>query len=101
MIWKDSMAEKTGNVEDIALHEKSGPEPETEIPDREKEKTDQSEIGSLRTAGYFVLFIAAVFAVNAMETGSYRTPWPVAIVTVLIGVGLLGYSWYLQSRSKT
>ena len=95
------MTETIENVDDTALHEKSGPEPETEIPGREKEEANQSEIGNLRAAGYFVMFIAAVFAVNAMETGSYRTPWPVAIVTVLIGVGLLGYSWYLQSRSKT
>jgi len=36
-----------------------------------------------------------------METGSYRTPWPVAIVTLLIGLGLFGYSWHLQSSAKT
>jgi hypothetical protein len=45
-----------------------------------------------------VLFIGAVFVVNAMETGSYRTPWPVAIITTLAGLGLFCYSWYLQSR---
>ncbi len=56
---------------------------------------------SFRAASYFVLFIAAVFVVNAMETGSYRTPLPVAIVTLLIGLGLFGYSWHLQSRAKT
>jgi hypothetical protein len=52
---------------------------------------------SFRAASYFVLFIV----VNAMETGSYRTPWPVAIVTLLIGLGLFGYSWHLQSSAKT
>jgi hypothetical protein len=56
---------------------------------------------SFRAASYFVLFIAGVFVVNAMETGSYRTPWPVAIVTLLIGLGLFGYSWHLQSSAKT
>jgi hypothetical protein len=55
---------------------------------------------NIRQASYVVLFIAAVFVVNAMETGSYRTPWPVAIVTVLIGLGLFGYSLHLQSRAK-
>ena len=46
----------------------------------------------LRNASYFVLFIAAIFVVNAMETGSYRTPWPVAIIVLLVGVGLYVYS---------
>jgi hypothetical protein len=55
---------------------------------------------NIREASYVVLFIAAVFVINAMETGSYRTPWPVAIVTVLIGLGLFGYSLHLQSRAK-
>jgi len=54
--------------------------------------------GNFREASYFVLFIGAVFITNAMETGSYRTPWPVAIVTTLIGVGMFAYSLYLQSR---
>jgi len=53
-----------------------------------------------REASYVLLFIAAVFVVNAMETGSYRTPWPVAIITILAGLGLLGYSWYLRSRAE-
>jgi hypothetical protein len=54
----------------------------------------------LREASYVVLFIAAVFIVNAMETGSYRTPWPVAIITTLAGLGLFGYSRYLLSHKK-
>jgi hypothetical protein len=56
--------------------------------------------GKFREASYVVLFIAAVFVVNAMETGSYRTPWPVAIVTTLAGLGLFGYSWYLRSQAN-
>ena len=55
--------------------------------------------GKFREASYVVLFIAAIFVVNAMETGSYRTPWPVAIVAALAGLGLFGYSWYLQSQT--
>jgi len=53
--------------------------------------------GNLREAAYVVLFIAAVFIINAMETGSYRTPWPVAIVTAIAGFGLLGYSFMKKS----
>ena len=52
-----------------------------------------------REASYVVLFIAAVFIINAMETGSYRTPWPVAIVTALLGLGLFGYSLIKKPRS--
>ena len=54
---------------------------------------------NFREASYFVLFIAAVFVINAMETGSYRTPWPVAIVATLLGFGLLGYSFFRKPRS--
>ena len=61
----------------------------------------QTSPASLRDASYIVLFIAAVFVVNAMETGSYRTPWPVAIITALVGFGLLGYSLRRQFRSQT
>ena len=53
---------------------------------------------NLREVSYFVMFIGAVFVINAMETGSYRTPWPVAIVTALAGLGLFGYSLYQQSQ---
>ena len=55
---------------------------------------------NFREASYVVLFIAAVFVINAMETGSYRTPWPVAIITSLAGLGLFSYSWYLQTRKQ-
>ena len=53
---------------------------------------------NFREASYFVMFVGAVFVINAMETGSYRTPWPVAIITTLAGLGLFGYSLYQQSR---
>lgn len=54
---------------------------------------------NFREASYVVLFIAAVFVINAMETGSYRTPWPVAIVFTLLGFGLLGYSLFHKPRT--
>ncbi len=53
-----------------------------------------------REISYFILFIAAVFVINAMETGSYRTPWPVAIAVSAAGLGLYGYSWYKESVNK-
>ena len=55
---------------------------------------------TFREISYVVLFVGAVFIINAMETGSYRTPWPVAIVITLAGFGLFGYSRYLQSRQQ-
>jgi len=67
-------------------------------PEQEESRTPA---GNFREASYIVLFIAAVFVINAMETGSYRTPWPVAIGTLIAGLGLFGYSWYLQSRSRS
>ena len=65
-----------------------------------KEEGLQMRSGNFREASYVVLFIGAVFVINAMETGSYRTPWPVAIITTLTGLALFGYSWYLQSRKQ-
>ena len=55
----------------------------------------------LRNAAYFVLFIAAVFVINAMETGSYRTPWPVAIIASLAGIVLFGYSCVKQNKDDS
>ncbi len=66
----------------------------------EDEKKSRPAPGNLREVSYIILFIAAVFTINAMETGSYRTPWPVAVVTALAGIGLFVYSWRRQSRSK-
>jgi hypothetical protein len=72
-------------------------EPKTETkleePEREDEKESRSAPGNLREVSYIVLFVAAVFTVNAMETGSYRTPWPVAVLTALAGIALFVYSW--------
>jgi protein-S-isoprenylcysteine O-methyltransferase Ste14 len=72
----------------------------TKVPGSGNQEESRSAPGNLRQASYVVLFIAAVFVTNAMETGSYRTPWPVAIIVALAGFGLLGYSWYLQLRPK-
>ncbi len=68
-----------------------------ENPEKENQ---QMSSGNFREISYVVLFIGAIFIINAMETGSYRTPWPVAIITTLAGIGLFGYSWYLKSRKQ-
>ncbi len=65
-----------------------------------EEENQQIRSGNFREISYVILFIGAVFIINAMETGSYRTPWPVAIITTIAGLGLFGYSWYLQSRKQ-
>jgi hypothetical protein len=65
-----------------------------------EEENQQMSSSNFREISYVILFIGAVFIINAMETGSYRTPWPVAIITTLAGLGLFGYSWYLQSRKQ-
>ena len=65
-----------------------------------EEVNHQTPFGKSREASYVVLFVAAIFVINAMETGSYRTPWSVAIITAMVGLGLFGYSWYLQSRQQ-
>jgi len=72
---------------------------EESAPDEQSAAGEQKEsYKGYREASYGVLFIAAVFVINAMETASYRTPWPVAIVVSLTGLGLYGYSWLLQSK---
>ena len=75
---------------------------EESAPDEQSATGEQREaFKGYRKTSYGVLFIAAVFIINAMETGSYRTPWPLAIVVSLIGLGLYGYSWLLQSKRHT
>ena len=74
---------------------------EESMPDEQSAAEEQkAAYKGYRETSYGILFIAAVFVINAMETGSYRTPWPVAIVVSLIGLGLFGYSWFLQSKEK-
>ena len=58
----------------------------------------QVSAADLRYAAWFVLVVAAIFVINAMETGSYRTPWPVAILVSIAGLGLLGYSFVMDRR---
>ena len=74
--------------------------PNTELQENSAEENGQPRSKDFREMSYVILFIAAVFVINAMETGSYRTPWPVAIITSLVGLGLLGYSMYLKSRQQ-
>jgi hypothetical protein len=74
---------------------------EESMPDEQSAAEEQkAAYKGYRETSYGILFIAAVFVINAMETGSYRTPWPVAIVVSLIGLGLFGYSWFLQSKKN-
>lgn len=84
--------------EDIGNKEESSRKPVPVSLDQNSSEQQRSNSGNLRQLSYMVLFIAAVFVISAMETGSYRTPWPVAIITGIIGFGLLGYSLYLQSH---
>ena len=63
-----------------------------------KEVVKPPTAADLRYAAWFVLVIAAIFVVNAMETGSYRTPWPVAAVVSIIGLGLMAYSFVKAAR---
>ena len=103
MIQDDNTMTDTTN-EDLQTPEimdEPGMDDKMESIGQESDEKPQTSEGNYRDASYVVLFIAAVFVINAMETGSYRTPWPVAIATTLLGLGLFGYSWYLQSRSST
>lgn len=94
------MSEITGDrSQDTGTEEAGGEDIQMSTDEQGFEQAPGTTSSKFREAGYVVLFIAAVFVVNAMETGSYRTPWPVAIITTLAGLGLLGYSWYLQSRT--
>jgi len=71
---------------------------ELEAPNMSDKK--KSPAKNLRDLSYMVLFIAAVFVINAMETGSYRTPWPVAGITAALGFGLLAYSFYHKLHDR-
>ncbi|MBU0729997.1 MAG: hypothetical protein KKE17_05470 [Proteobacteria bacterium] len=77
--------------------EMNSPDDETVIIHPADEQ-EYSEADSYRSASYFVLFVATVFIINAMETGSYRITWPVAIGTLVVGLGLLGFSVIKKSK---
>ena len=72
----------------------------TASQENQEENNQLTGSETFREISYVVLFIGAVFIINAMETGSYRTPWPVAILTSLAGLGIFGYSRYLLSRQQ-
>jgi hypothetical protein len=74
--------------------------PNNATQENPEEENQHMRSGDFREMSYVTLFIGAVFIINAMETGSYSTPWPVAIITTLAGLGLFGYSWFLQSRNQ-
>jgi len=92
------MTEATG--EDRNTREESGEKAELAACDPVHEEKNRTETDYYREVSYMVLFIAAVFSINAMETGSYRTPWLVAVSFCILGFGLLGYSFYLQSLDR-
>jgi len=87
------------DIQDTEIKEDTVEETKMETLEQDHEEETQTTPGTFREASYVVLFIAAVFVINAMETGSYRTPWPVAIVTALLGFGLLGYSLFQKPQS--
>jgi len=66
-------------------------------PEAQNRKDDSANI---REISYAVMFIGAVFIISAMETGSYRTPWPVAIITTLAGIVLFGYYRSLKKKEQ-
>lgn len=55
-------------------------------------ETEPESSETIREISYAVLFFGVVFIASAMETGSYRTSWPVAILTTLAGLGLYAYA---------
>jgi hypothetical protein len=92
------MTDETGYT--IKVEEDSSKKAKLESSDGMDGNKSERKSNYIREVSYMVLFIAAVFVINAMETGSYRTPWPVAVFTAVLGFGLLGYSHYLQSRDR-
>lgn len=94
------MTETTNeNLQNTEIKEETVEDVKMETLDQDHEEEPQAKSDNFREASYVVLFIAAVFVINAMETGSYRTPWPVAIVATLLGFGLLGYSLFKKPRA--
>ncbi|MEN8136711.1 MAG: hypothetical protein ABFS18_14440 [Thermodesulfobacteriota bacterium] len=69
--------------------------------DRTEQDKKPLSVADLRNASYFVLIIAAIFVINALETGSYRTPWPVAVIVSLVGFWLLASSFVKAKRERT
>lgn len=95
----DGNQENKGNEDLKEVGSISGPECAQEKLSGEKGASGWA--ADLRNASYVILFIAAVFVVTAMETGSYRTPWPVAIIVSLAGLGLFGYSFMSEKKEKS
>ena len=100
---KDQVTEKDDPVQqNLFTAGNTTAETETEAQEDHTEQDKKPlSAADLRNASYFVLTIAAIFVINAMETGSYRTPWPVAIVVSLAGFGLLAYSFVKANREKS
>ena len=90
---------QNGDDKDVQIADDSATE--ESMPDEQSAAEEQkAAYKGYRATSYGILFIGAVFVINAMETGSYRTPWPIAIAVSLIGLGLYGYSRLLRSKEK-
>ena len=100
----------TENEKEVKEVSEEASEEESTTPEK-KPETVSSETGEdlegkpltpreLLHVSYVVLFIAAVFLVNAMEPGSIGAPWSIGIILSLIGAALLGYSGYRIYEEK-
>jgi len=87
------------NIQNTEIKDETVGDVKMETSDQVHVEEPQAQSDNFREASYVDLFIAAVFVINAMETGSYRTPWPVAIIATLLGFGLLGYSLFQKPRT--
>jgi hypothetical protein len=77
-------------IEERMAKQQTGPE--------KQNREDNSTV--IKELSYVVLFFGAVFIISAMETGSYRTPWPVALIITLAGAVLFGYSRFLKKKEQ-
>jgi len=66
------------------------------LPEEPQSKPDAAD--DRRLICQFVLIVALIFVVPAMEKGSYRTPWPVAILVSVLALALCAW---LRARNKS
>jgi hypothetical protein len=77
--------------EDLPSRPRDAGQPEEDLARREK-------AADRRLVCQFALILALVFVVAAMEEGSYRVSWPVAL---LVSGAALGICLRLYTRKKT
>lgn len=78
--------------------DEAGPKPPDVGAQPAEQQESQVENGDSRLICHFLLIIALIFVVTAMEDGSYRTPWPFAI---LVLAGALGLCFRLRGKKRT